>query len=190
MKPRVRNIILLIIISFLSKPAYSQTAEESYRALKRIHSGIQTGIFYRDYLNVVAEARTKVELFLESSESKKQPEIAESIYRILWHYDNAVKVWGIQFEQKGKYAEFIKRDSDMGKTIDKNYPEYVQFANEVIESHKGKTKKAEQLYKDFYKKYYLITSILKYGIWPKASEELKNLSPYLQYLKTLNTPPG
>jgi hypothetical protein len=178
MKNRVRDryLILFIIISILSGPAYAQTVEESYRALKRIQSGVQTGIFYRDYLNLVAEARTKIELYLENPESKRQPKIAESISHILWHYNNAVKLWGIQFEQKGRLAEFLKKDSDMGKYIDKNYPEFVQFNNQAMKSPKKKIR-------DFYKKYYAIKLILKYGIWPKASGELDNLSKKLSQLQ-------
>lgn len=176
-------VVAFLVVGLMGEAVCAQSANDAYRALKRIQSGVQTGIFYRDYLNVVADARTKVELYLESPESKERPEIAQAISQILGHYDNAAKVWRIQFEQEGRFAAFLKKDSDMAKYIERNYSDYVKFDNKVTGSHKKKTTR------EFYKKNYLIMSILKYGIWPKASDDLDNLTPYIQYLNTLNTPP-
>lgn len=142
MKKTVVIVFMLIVSIMLSAPAYAQSAKEAVMGLKKLQARCQSGISYRDYGNALADAKFPVNLFMESADAKKYPELTESINKAMGHYEYAGQLWNLKISAS-KYDPHLRHGffgvgTDTGKEIGKLYPqavpgkEYGYFLDELF----------------------------------------------------------
>ena len=155
-----KAVITSAVIAFMlmSIPAFAQSAKEAVMALKKMEARVQSGISYRDYSSALGEAKFPVNMFIESADAKKYPELAGSIQTVMKHYEYTGDIWNekmarrpvtnmyVGMIQKG----FVEINSDRGREIARLYPETLQSGQ-----------------------YYVMDSLFQ-QIWRTASNELKN----------------
>jgi len=158
--------IMFILSIIISMPAYAQSAKEAVMGLKKLQARCQSGISYRDYSNAVADAKYPVNLFMESADSEKMPDLKASIHKVMEHYETANLFWNRRMNvRQGEVmleSGLIWTESPMGKYISNNYPEAVAIAPTTgVNWLLGNPK------------YYPLDSVLPI-MWNKASMELEN----------------
>lgn len=137
-----------------------ESAKETLRGLKKLEARCEAGISYRDYGPALGEAKFEVNLFLESPEAKKNPELAKAISNAVNHYEAARSVWSNKFG--GKYAELeFTPSSPMGRIVLETYPGLNKDVSQggALHTIQGQT-------------YILIDQAISI-IWGEASKELK-----------------
>lgn len=161
-----KNSLPILIFCFvaivLPSFAFGQSAKEAILALKKLDTRIETGISYKDYASVVADAKFPVKLFLESAEAKNEPQLAKSLSEILNLYDAAFSVWKWKYsERKVQHYIYANEDAEIFKEIIRVFSD------------------APVHYAEYTKQSYMdIDEVLSF-IWQKASEELKVASDLL-----------
>jgi hypothetical protein len=156
MKKTVVIVFMLIVSILFSVPAYAQSAKEAVFGLKKLQARCQAGIAYRDYSNALADAKFPVNLYMESSDAKKNPELTDSINKVMGHYEYAGTLWnskmlGLTIDEK--YG-FFTVDSKRGREISSLYPQASQALTDKKDS-------------------YFLDGLLPI-IWGAASQELEN----------------
>jgi hypothetical protein len=132
---------------------YGQSAKEALNALKKLDTVVQTGVSYRDYSGVLADAKHPVSLFLESSEAKLNQELADAFRNAVAHHDFALGVWRLKFSGR-KAEDYFNEDTQVFQVILQAYPDTpTGFAAYVK------------------KRYILIGDVLSF-LWGKASTEI------------------
>lgn len=105
-----------------SASTLGESAREALRALKKLEARCQAGISYKDYGPALGEAKFKVNLFFESPEAKKRVKLAESIDKIMGHYEFVGIAWQHKFSGGGGVTETISLKSDLGQSLLKLFP--------------------------------------------------------------------
>jgi len=157
--------------------ALAESAKQAVRALKKLEARCQVGISYKDYGAVLGDAKFEVNLFLEGLEAKKRPRLAESVDKVMGHYEFAETVWRHKFTGGRGVRETISLESDLGQAILKFYP----TANKDF-----KEGGALVTFEKFSSKYYerteytaiFVDAVLPI-IWKEASDELKKTTSLL-----------
>lgn len=147
--------LTVIGLTFTAITAFAQTAKEAIFGLKKLQARCQSGISYRDYGNAVGDAKFPVNLFAESAEAKTNPQLLESINKVMKHYEFAGILWNDKISNTG----LIYADSYLGKEIAQLYPQARLATNNS----------------------YWVDSLLPI-IWAEASKELENATKL--YAKT------
>lgn len=99
-----------------------ESAKNAYKALKKLEARCDAGISYKDYAPVLGEARFEVNMFLDSTDAKKFPEIINSLTKALEHFTFVKSMWDIKF--RGSAVEnFVRLDSRDGNIFLMNYPD-------------------------------------------------------------------
>ncbi|HRY37298.1 MAG TPA: hypothetical protein P5347_01135 [Smithellaceae bacterium] len=146
--------------------AFAQTAKEAIFGLKKLQARCQIGISYKDYSSAVADAKFPVNLFIESADAEKFPDLKAAINKAMEHYETANLFWNRRMNvRQGEVmleSGLIWTKSPMGQYISNNYPEAV-----AIEPTTG----VNWLLGN--PKYYPLDSVLPI-MWNKASKELEN----------------
>ena len=90
-----RCLISVLHICCLALPqkVLAQSAKEALLGLKKLQARVQSGVSYRDYGQALGEAKFPVNLYLESMESSKNPELTDSIKKAIAHYEFVRMVW-------------------------------------------------------------------------------------------------
>ena len=157
-----KAFIALIALSFtfMAVKAFSQSAKEALLALKELQALRESGISYRDYMEAMADAKSPVNLFAESADAKKYPELMDSMNKVMAHYEYAGNL--LNYKITSKDAQFIEVKSDLGRDITRSYPE---AARDILGG----------------RHYYSVDLVLSV-IWAHASKELDNTAKL--YAKT------
>jgi len=150
-----------------SNSALGESAKEAVRALKKLEARCQAGISYKDYVAALGDAKFEVNLFLEGTEAKKRPRLAESIDKVMGHYEFAGTVWRHKFSSSRRVTEMISINSEFGQGILKLYP------------NSNKDFKEGGALTTFLKGNVIWIDALLPIIWKEASEELKNATNLL-----------
>jgi hypothetical protein len=132
--------------------AFAQSAREAVLALKELQERRESGISYRDYRNAIADAKSPVNLFAQSADAKKYPELMDSMNKVMAHYEYAGNLWNNKMTSRD--AQFIEVNSDLGRDITRLYPE---AARDILGG----------------RHYYSVDLVLPV-IWAQASTELDN----------------
>jgi len=156
---KMRKGMVLFFILSLGVPTltHAQSAKDALMGLKKLQARTQAGISYKDYGNALGEAKFPLNMFLESKDAQKYPELSTSLRKVMAHYDYAGICWKIKMVVE--YGEFIDVNSDIGKNIERLYPNANKDAKE-----------GGAIFKD---KNYSVTFLLPL-IWGEASIELDN----------------
>jgi len=143
---------MVIGLIFTAITAFAQSAKEAIYALKKLEARVQSGISYRDYSSALGEAKFPVNMFIESADAKKAPELTASINKAMAHYEFVGAIWNAKFSSDNPYLKggFIEEGSSLGLRIHELYPQ--------AESEKN---------------YYFADELFRI-IWAEASKELKN----------------
>lgn len=98
--------MLVLIMAFLGGCSKQppKAAMSAVKALKRLEARTQVGISYREYGPALGEAKAEVNLFLESPEAAKMPELTTSISKAMNHYKTAMKVW----RRRIRYGDLLR----------------------------------------------------------------------------------
>jgi hypothetical protein len=115
-KAMILFFALLVAIPTLS---HAQSAKDALMGLKKIQARTQAGISYNDYSNAVGEAKIRLNLYLESYEAQKYPELSNSLSKAMTHYEYAGMIWNYK---NSSTSGIIPKDSYIGKELGKNYP--------------------------------------------------------------------
>lgn len=142
-------VALFFVLSLFAN-VYADSAKGAVMALKKLQAKCQSGVSYREYVNALGEAKFPVNLFIESSEAPKFPELTASINKAMKHYEYASTLWNTKMSSK--FGDLIKVDSEKGREIKELYPK----------AQPSKVNKDEHYYVDS-----LLTVI-----WNEATEEL------------------
>lgn len=151
-------LVLAVFLCFAFTDVHAQSAKDAYMALKKMQARVQAGVSYRDYGQVLKEARRPVNLYLESPEADKNPELRDSYKKIIRHYELVGMVWQDAMNNSFMQGYLTK---EMERLIVKTYPK----ANEDYRNGgaRGDDPKYDFLLKE------PVFSI----IWGEASEEIK-----------------
>lgn len=88
--------LITLAITFIPLSSYSQTAVEAIKALKKLEGRIAIGLNYKEYALALADAKVDVELYLETTSAKSNPQLMDQLKKIVNHYENARRVWLIK----------------------------------------------------------------------------------------------
>lgn len=99
-----------------------QAAREAIRALQKLEARFQAGISYRDYAPALGETIYQVNLYLESPEAKKKPQLAESIGKVLFHYAMIKEVWDEKYAGRETHDGIREWRTDLRKKVLSFYP--------------------------------------------------------------------
>jgi len=153
----------LIIFLGISELALAQTAKDALKSLKNIEARIEVGVSYQDYPQIVAEANREVNMFLDSNEAKKNPQLAKNIKMALDYYITAKEIWDIKFNCMDDFVlEAIGINNNCGKAIKRLYP---HSRAEILPGNLGPV--------------YVISNVLR-SIFNDASKELKKASEIIK----------
>jgi len=168
MKKFTTILFIFFISIMLSVSAYAETAKDAIMGLKKLQARCQSGISYRDYSNALGEAKFPVNLFMESAEAKKIPELTDSIKIVMGHYEYAGYIWHEKIAAISKSTPdpveywltlgWIPTLGPLGRELTKRYPGIKTFGEN-----------------------YLVDSALE-TIWATAAQELENTTKL--YAKT------
>ena len=160
-------VISLLMTSF----TYAQSSADVYKTLKKLEARIQIGINHNDYVAALGDAQYKMNMFVETQESKKKPKLVESLNKTIAHYIYAKNLFDdwvggtkcLQAKLSGNEIEVLKEYSkemvNKANIIIKDYPE----ASKAISNGN-----CSDGYMDIKK----VMDI----VWRKASDELKKTS--------------
>lgn len=110
--------IALIILLGLSELALGQTGKDAFKSLKKVEAKIEAGVSYQDYPQLLADAKHEVDMFLDSSEAKKNHQLAHYIKMAMDYYMTADEIWDIKFNCMDDYVmERIDINSNCGRQI-------------------------------------------------------------------------
>ena len=155
--------IALIILLGLSELALGQTGMDAFKSLKKVEAKIESGVSYQDYPQVLADAKHKVDMFLESSEAKKNPQFAYHIKTAMDYYMTAEDIWDIKFNCKDEFVmEMIGINSNCGRQIKRLYH---NSKAEILPGNLGPV--------------YVVSNVLR-NIFNDASKQLKKASEILK----------
>lgn len=155
MKKYSTTFLMFFVLMLITIPAHAQPAKDAIMALKKLEARVQAGISYREYGPALGEAKFPVNIFSESDDAKKYPELLDSVNKTMKHYEYAGKAWPIKFS---KYSRgLVDADSQVGMEIKALYP---QAEVPSILKEKGRNQ-------------YFVDSLVKM-MWQAASDELKN----------------
>lgn len=122
----MKRLLVLSAVFFLlvlPEVVLGQSATEAVRSLKKLEARVQVGISYRDYAPALGDTKFEVNLFMEGLDAKKKVKLAESIARVMIHYQYAGSTWNFGFSGAtgcGDGAIWI--ESDTAKKALKLYP--------------------------------------------------------------------
>lgn len=178
----MKRLCLFLVLIFLMSYgiAHAQTAKEAYKALKKVEARTETGISYKEYPQIIADAKVEVDGFLETKEANKKEKFANHIKKAMDYYLLAGNIWRIEFSNI-EPENTITANSQEGKLIAKLYPkaraELIKRPREgdIIPS----LQKEFESYRLRKGPVYYIPEILK-NIWADASKELKAASEFLK----------
>lgn len=155
--------IALIILLGLSELALGQTGMDAFKSLKKVEAKIESGVSYQDYPQILADAKHKVDMFLESSEAKKDQLFTYYIKTATDYYMTAEDVWDIKFNCMDNFVmEKIGINSNCGKQIKRLYH---NSKAEILPGNLGP--------------FYVISNVLR-NIFNDASNQLKKASEILK----------
>ncbi len=151
--------VMVIGLTFTTIPVFAQSGKEALFGLKKLQARCQAGISYRDYSNAVADAKFPANLFMESADAKKSPELTDSMKVVMRHYEYAGKLWTSKISAKSILSDkdqwmlsegLITSSSSLGREVKELYPQAKGSGED-----------------------YLVDYLLPI-IWNEASKELEN----------------
>ena len=157
MKKYTATLFIFFILIIFSVSAYADSAKDAYMGLKKLQARCDAGISYRDYSNALADAKFPVNLYLESVEAKKSPELTESISKVMKHYEYAGNVWNMKMKAPSDdmlHQGWIWDKKPIAREIKDLYPNVTPPSGWLV-------------------KYYSVDLVLS-AIWEAASKELEN----------------
>ena len=156
-------VIALIILLGLSELALGQTGMDAFKSLKKVEAKIESGVLNKDYPQVVAHAKQKVNMFLKSSEAKNNHQLAYHIKTAMDYYMAAEDIWNIKFNCMDDFVmEIISINSNCGMQIKRLYH---NSKAEILPGNLGPV--------------YVVSNILR-NIFNDASKQLKKASEILK----------
>jgi len=120
---RMKKWMVLFFILLICVPTltHAQSEKDAVLALKKLQAKIQEGISYMDYRNALGEAKFPLNIFLESKDAQKYPELSISLKKVMGHYEYAGFIWDGKISG-GVLGSYIGVNSDVGKEIGQLYP--------------------------------------------------------------------
>lgn len=125
----MKKILMTALVTFLavvitlaiSNWVYGESARDAIKSLKKLEAKCQIGISYKAYFEVLGDVQFDINMFLESPEAGKYPELSDSIFVVMEHYKFAGTFLEYFF---GKKAVIYHRgiDKDIGMDIIYKYP--------------------------------------------------------------------
>ncbi len=115
------TLLSVVITLVISNWVYGETAKDAYIALKKLEAKCQVGISYNNYFEALGDIQFDINMFLESRQAERNPELTESIIVTLDHYKFASTVLEYFY---GNNAIIYHRgtDKDIGMDIIYKYP--------------------------------------------------------------------
>jgi hypothetical protein len=93
---KVLTFALAVFVLAACAPAVPQSAKDAYLALKKIEGKTQAGVNYMQYMEAVGDAMGLVNVFIESKEAGKFPELAKALKNTVDAYLAASLIWKVK----------------------------------------------------------------------------------------------
>jgi len=129
MKKILLLLAMVIVVSMVSlscqvgsdskKNADDKAEKEAVRALQKLQARVEVGISYRDYTSALGDAKSEVNLFLQSPGAKKRLELSMAIEKAMRHYQTVTDVWKWKID---KHDSTIPVDYWLWEFLLKTYP--------------------------------------------------------------------
>lgn len=151
------TVLMMIGLLATANTAFAQSAKEALMGLKKLESRCQAGISYHDYSSAMADAKFPVNIYMQSNDAKRYPELTESIAKCIQHYEFVNALWhGKMSGRRGEalHDGLILQKGSFGTVIQRLYPQ-------------------TSTTKFLWATYYIFDSALPV-IWGEASKELRN----------------
>jgi hypothetical protein len=159
-------IVIVLSLTFTAGTVFAQSAKDAVFGLKKLEARCQSGVSYQEYSSAIADAKFPVNLFMESEEGKKHPELTVSIGKVIYLYDLVGIMWhtlmsyrdlSTREERFFFKAGCIDADSRTGREIEKLYPQEKRHIDSTY------------ITTDYYE-----ADSLRQLMWKDASKELMN----------------
>ena len=98
-------IFLSILIILMPITTFAQSSKDAYKSLKKIQMEIDKGLSYKAYRDMIVDAKSKVDLFIKSTEAKDNKKLARNFKTILNTYESARDIWTMKFERYDNEGE-------------------------------------------------------------------------------------
>jgi len=170
---KMLSVILIMLFGSVGL-AYGQSAKEAFKALKKVEARTETGVSYKDYPEVISDAKVEVDGFLRSKEAKKNSEVAEHMKKAMDYYLLAGDIWRMKFN-RGNANDLIYPDTDEGRLVAKLYPKAKPRGSKLPAG----VRSTPEMERSMARPVYFIPEILS-NIWGDATKELKMASEYLK----------
>lgn len=168
---------VIIFLCLLLFPSYSiaQSAKDAYRAMKKVEAQYQAGVIYKQYLQAIGEAKFELNLFSESPEAEKTPELLKCFQVALSCFEDAAEAWKSKTDWSMGRPHFVE-------IIDPNREEYWinKYPDGNEEARKNKIGYLMRIKPEDPKSTHIAIDFLIRHIWYKASLELRKASIHLQ----------
>ena len=124
---------MVIGFTFATIPVFAQSSKEAIYALKKLEARVGAGISYRDYSPALGEAKFPINLYLESQESKNNPELVSLIKNVMAYYEQAGSVFEAKLQGPYRYLDMapISRSKE-GQQAEINQQ---KFYNKLFEQY-------------------------------------------------------
>ena len=84
---------------------FAHSGKDAYKSLKKIQMEIDKGLSYKAYRDMIVDAKSKVDLFIKSTEAKDNKKLARNFKTILNTYESARDIWTMKFERYDNEGE-------------------------------------------------------------------------------------
>ena len=98
--------LIFIILLIFSISAHAQSAKNAVRALEKLETQCESGISYQDYRIALMNAKLPVNSYLEGSGSSNNPALADSIKKVMAHYEFVGIAWQDANSNEGNPTPF------------------------------------------------------------------------------------
>jgi hypothetical protein len=177
----MKKLLICIMCLLPISAAYAETANDAFRALKRLEAKCQSGISYKDFSLALGYSKFTLNMYLEEKDPSKSSSVTKSMLIAYDHYEFAKTMWDFKFTSK---MEIIPTTSDWGidlsKIIFSRYPEANRSTTDGGVIYKSTLKLPDEAIKagiklddDIY-----LDGVVSYA-FNKASSELKTTASLL-----------
>ncbi len=85
-------------------------AKTALKELKRLNVRVGTGVSYKDYPEVLSNAKFEVRQFSESPSAKILPDVATAMTLAIEHYDTAHELWSYKFDGSAPIVNIVSTE--------------------------------------------------------------------------------
>jgi hypothetical protein len=99
-------VILTFIFTLMAVPTHAQSAKNAVRVLEKLETQCESGVSYQDYKIALMNTKLPVNFYLEGSGSSNNLALADSIKKVMAHYEFVGIAWQDANSNEGNPTPF------------------------------------------------------------------------------------